>query len=382
MKKILLFALVLLTATAYSQSIDCQLVVTQNDLVVDGNLQVAITVKGNSLGTPNTLNGATFDIQFDTTKLYTPTSLAGVAGITSWNSGITSTAYTRSASRIINSGVTYLRIGPAGNNVNANFDGTPAGWDIPATYDTVAKVTFKIKDNTVTTDLSVRVATYIVTVFSTHNNDDGSGGFLSPTLNAVTNLTGVSLPVQISSFAAAMDYRNARLSWSTATETNNHGFEVERRAVGGNGAWAKVGFVPGAGTSTSPREYSYVDANLPPGRYAYQLKQVDTDGKYSYSGSVEIEVGVAAREFALTDAFPNPFNPATTIEFSVPNDGHATLKVFNVLGQEVATLFNGIATAGRFNQARFDASNLPTGLYFSRLEFDGKSMMKKMMLTK
>jgi opacity protein-like surface antigen len=382
MKKLLILALVLLTTAAYSQSIDAQLVVTRNDEVVDGSLQVAITVKGNSLGVPNTLNSATFDIEFDTTKLFTPTTLAGVAGITQWNTGITSAAYSRSASRIINSGVTYLRLGPAGNNVNANFDGTPAGWDIPATYDTVAKVTFKIKDAATTTDISVRVATYACKVFSTHNNEDGSGGFLSPTLNPVTNLTGVSLPVQLSSFAAAMDYRNARLSWSTATETNNHGFEIERRAVGGNGAWAKVGFVAGAGTSTSPREYSYVDANVRPGRYAYQLKQIDTDGKYSYSGSVEIEVGAAAREFALTEAFPNPFNPATTIEFSVPNDGHATLKVFNVLGQEVATLFNGIATAGRFNQARFDASSLPTGLYFSRLEFDGKSMMKKLMLTK
>jgi hypothetical protein len=371
-----------LTATAFSQSIDCKLVVTQNDEVLDGVFQVAIAIKGNSLGTPNTLNGATFDIQFDTTKLYTPTSLAGVAGITQWNTGITATAYTRSASRIINSGVTYIRIGPAGNNVNANFDGTPAGWDVPATYDTVAKVTFKIKDATTTTDLSVRVATYIVTLFSTHNNEDGSGGFLSPTLNPVTNLVGVALPVQISSFAAVMDYRNARLSWSTASETNNHGFEIERRPVGGNGTWAKVGFVPGAGTSTSPREYSYVDANVPPGRYAYQLKQIDTDGKFTYSGSVEIEIGVAARELALTDAFPNPFNPATTIEFSVPNDGRATLKVFNVLGQEVATLFDGIATAGRFNQARFDATSLPTGLYFSRLEFDGKSMMKKLLLTK
>lgn len=205
---------------------------------------------------------------------------------------------------------------------------------------------------------------------------------LQPLANTFNGSDNSALPVQMTSFTASADFRAAELRWSTSTEVNNHGFEIERREIGNSGAWTKIAFVPGAGTSSSARDYSYRDVNLPPGRYAYQIKQVDNGGSFSYSGSVEIEIGVAAREFALTDAFPNPFNPATTIEFSVPNDGHATLKVFNVLGQEVATLFNGIATAGRFNQARFDATNLPTGLYFSRLEFDGKSMMKKLMLTK
>ncbi|MCU0454644.1 MAG: T9SS type A sorting domain-containing protein [Bacteroidetes bacterium] len=205
---------------------------------------------------------------------------------------------------------------------------------------------------------------------------------LAPNTDTFVGSDNSALPVQLTSFTAAADFRAAELRWSTSTEADNHGFEIERREVGGGGAWTKIAFVPGAGTSSSARDYSYRDVNLPPGRYAYQIKQVDNGGSYSYSGSVEIEIGAAAREFALTDAFPNPFNPATTIEFSVPSDGFATLKVFNVLGQEVATLFEGIATAGRFNQARFDATNLPTGLYFSRLEFDGRSMMKKLMLTK
>ncbi len=179
------------------------------------------------------------------------------------------------------------------------------------------------------------------------------------------------------------------LQWSTASETNNYGFEIERRAIQNSptlniepGTWNTVGFVQGAGTSTSPRDYSYVDNVSSPGRYAYRIKQIDLSGAATYYNGAEVEVGLAPKEFALGQNYPNPFNPSTKIEFSVPENGHAVLKVFNMLGQEVATLYEGNAEAGKIYQSEFNASALPTGVYVSRLEFAGQSVMRKMLFVK
>jgi hypothetical protein len=190
-----------------------------------------------------------------------------------------------------------------------------------------------------------------------------------------------SLPVQLTSFTAAANRLDAVLRWSTATETNNYGFEIERRSVGSN-QYQKVGFVAGAGTSTSPREYSYVDARLAPGRYAYRIKQIDNDGSFAYYSAAELEIGAAAKVFALEPNYPNPFNPETMIEFTLPGDGRAVLKIYNTLGQEVATLFNEDATAGRIYQARFDGSSLPSGVYFYTLSHGGQQQVRKLLLVR
>jgi hypothetical protein len=109
---------------------------------------------------------------------------------------------------------------------------------------------------------------------------------------------------------------------------------------------------------------------------------VDNGGTFSYSGSAEVEIGLAAKEFKLESNYPNPFNPSTTIAFTLADDGKATLKVFNMLGQEVATLFDGEAQAGRIQQVKFDASRLPSGLYFAKLESGKQQMLRKMVLMK
>jgi hypothetical protein len=206
------------------------------------------------------------------------------------------------------------------------------------------------------------------------------------------------LPVQLTSFNAHASRSEAILTWSTASETNNYGFEVERRRVLSSGlmfpslnqprnselgtSWSVVGFVQGSGTSTSPREYSFVDAGLSPGRFAYRIKQIDFSGSLTYTVALEAEIGMAPLEFTLAEAYPNPFNPTTTIEFTLPEDGFASLKVYNLLGQEVATLFKGEATAGQIHQHTFDASQLPTGPYISRLNYGGQSLIRKMVLAK
>jgi hypothetical protein len=204
------------------------------------------------------------------------------------------------------------------------------------------------------------------------------------TANLTIGFPTSSLPVEMVSFAATANRLTAELKWSTATEVNNFGFDIERRLINQSQVtnWTKVGFVPGAGTSSSLHNYSYVDNDVQAGLYEYRLKQIDRDGSFKYSKSMQVEVGMAPRVLSLGSNYPNPFNPSTTIEFSVPSDGRATLKVYNVLGQEVATLFDGVAVAGNLNKATFDASRLSSGVYFSRLESGGHALVKRMLLMK
>ena len=201
-------------------------------------------------------------------------------------------------------------------------------------------------------------------------------------VNTVKNFSYSStLPVQLVSFAAIAHARSIDLHWSTATELECYGYEIERRSMGAGeqGGWMKVGFVRGSGTSTAPREYSFSDDELRPGRYAYRIRQIDNGGTFSYYGNAEVEIGMAAKEFKLESAYPNPFNPSTNIEFVLAENGHTALKIFDLLGQEIANLFDQTAEAGRLYRVRFDASVLPTGVYFARLESGTMRAMKKLL---
>ena len=191
-----------------------------------------------------------------------------------------------------------------------------------------------------------------------------------------------ALPVELASFAATADDRQVFLRWTTATEVDNVGFDIERRILSDNGQFQKIGFVQGAGTSTSPRQYTYADKGIPSGVYAYRVKQIDQTGGFKYSQVAQVTVGQVPKVLALNANYPNPFNPTTTIEFSVAQNGRAVLKVCNLLGQEVTTLFDGNATAGSLQRVTFDASHLSSGIYFSRLESGGHSLVKRMILVK
>jgi hypothetical protein len=193
---------------------------------------------------------------------------------------------------------------------------------------------------------------------------------------------GGALPIQMASFVANVVRNNqVEVAWRTVSETNNYGFEIYRKR-GDAGEWAKVAFVEGHGTTLAPQSYTYVDAGLSFGKYTYRIKQVDLDGKSETFPEMSVTVGVAPDKMVLEQNYPNPFNPSTLIEFVVPMSGHATMKVYNVLGQEVMTLFEGNAEAGKINTARFNASNLPSGLYFYTLSSAGQTETKRMLLTK
>lgn len=186
------------------------------------------------------------------------------------------------------------------------------------------------------------------------------------------------VPVELTSFTAISNNNNVILNWSTATELNNLGFEIQR-AVAGN-EFVSVGFVQGYGTTTEARNYSFVDANLSSGNYSYRLKQVDFNGTFSYSDEINVEV-TTPLQFELSQNYPNPFNPSTKIKFSIPQSADVTLKIFNVLGQEVATLVDQNMESG-VHTINFDASELNSGIYFYKLDAGSFSEVKKMTLIK
>jgi hypothetical protein len=191
---------------------------------------------------------------------------------------------------------------------------------------------------------------------------------------------GVPLPIQMASYSASAVRENqVEVAWKTVSETNNYGFEVYRKR-GEKGEWAKIGFVQGHATTLAPQSYLYVDQSLPFGKYYYRIKQLDLDGETEAFPELDVTVGVSPGTLILAQNYPNPFNPSTVIEFVVPQNGYTTLKVYNLLGQEVATVFAGNAEPEAISTARFDATNLPSGVYFYTLRSAGKVDTKRMVL--
>jgi hypothetical protein len=190
------------------------------------------------------------------------------------------------------------------------------------------------------------------------------------------------LPVELVSFTGTASGMNANLQWSTATEINNSGFEVQRRQTAD---WAKVGFVAGAGTSNAPQNYSYTDNNLPVGGYSYRLKQIDNNGAFTYGSTVEVAISSAPAAFALSQNYPNPFNPSTVISYQLPVNSQVTLKVYDMLGREVATLVNGEMKAGSYS-VPFNTSKgtlgFSSGVYVYRLEAGSFISTRKLVLMK
>ncbi len=186
------------------------------------------------------------------------------------------------------------------------------------------------------------------------------------------------LPVELTSFTASVTGSDVKLLWETATELNNSGFSVERKSDGSD--YEQVGFIPGFGTTSEPKSYSYYDQNLQSNHYTYRLKQIDFDGTFEYSSEVDVDV-ITVNEFSLDQNYPNPFNPSTNITFSLATDSKVSLKVFDVTGQEVASLLNQNMTAGAHNYV-FDAADFNSGVYFYTLQAGSFLETKKMILMK
>jgi hypothetical protein len=239
--------------------------------------------------------------------------------------------------------------------------------------------------------------------------DDGAGNWIDIGGSGTANITGTiesttdittfsnfvlandvtgdnTIPVELSSFIASVSGNYVLLNWSTGSENNNYGFEIQRSLGNGeNKIWENVGFVKGIGSSTAPQNYSFKDKLTEVnGFYFYRLKQIDFDGSFKYSDIVEVIT--SPLNFELLQNYPNPFNPATTINYSIAKREHVSLKVFDIIGNEVATLVNEIQEPGIYD-TDFDSNsgkmqNLTSGIYFYQLRTKSFVQTRKMILIK
>lgn len=213
-------------------------------------------------------------------------------------------------------------------------------------------------------------------------------------LDDVSHNTNGPLPVELTSFMAIRSSAGVQLNWSTATEMDNYGFELQRSAVSAqhsdpgyreltaeNREWKEIAFVSGNGTSNNSHQYTFTDRVNSGGMHSYRLRQLDRSGAYRYSAELTIDAVGVPGSFILEQNFPNPFNPVTTIEYRLPVTGRTTLTIYDMLGREVAAPVNEVSGPGtyRFN---FDAARLSSGVYFYTLRSGTFVRTRRMQLLK
>jgi Peptidase family M1 domain/Peptidase M1 N-terminal domain/Secretion system C-terminal sorting domain len=252
-------------------------------------------------------------------------------------------------------------------NITQDVNSNPSYFTMPV----------QIKINTVLGDT-------VVTVFNNAQNQDFQFDVVGRPLsivfdpdNWILKIVDSILPVELVSFTGRSENGNIILEWTTATEINNLGFEIQRSLD--NNQFNTIGFVEGNGTSTERNEYSFVDEGFQ-GKIYYRLKQIDFNGTFSYSDVIEIN-GVTVTTIELEQNYPNPFNPSTKIKYQIADAGFVNLRVYDVLGNEVSTLINKDMQAGSY-EVEFNASNLPSGIYYYTLNTGSYSQTKKMILLK
>ncbi|MFA6457011.1 MAG: T9SS type A sorting domain-containing protein [Bacteroidota bacterium] len=372
------------------------------------------------------IGGASFDMAGDSARTNIAAVDTGNASVRSWYPVVNSIsdhiyALTVDGSTLYVGG-SFNQIGGVSRNYFAAFDtsnSTPTSWNPDADsspgpievsssyvylggfFQTVGGTTRrsiaavdKITGTLSSWDPQIDAGNYMeaIAISPTYHKVYFGGGFntvigdFSQYFAAVSNPFDASLPVELASFSASARQQSIELLWGTATEVNNHGFEIERKSMGNEqwtiNKWSKIGFVEGNGTSNTPKQYSFSDITCLPGKYSYRLKQIDHDGRFEYSQEVEVTTAVAPKEFALEQNYPNPFNPTTTIGFTLQKSGYTTLKVYDAIGREVVSLVDGYLDAGPHHQRTFDATALASGMYFARLASGGNVQVKKLMLLK
>ena len=221
--------------------------------------------------------------------------------------------------------------------------------------------------------------------FTSATNDATSNYVLT---NAISNLalnevalaaSASPLPVELKSFKAHQLNGSVILSWITATESANFCFDVERKTTKSN--WEKIGFVKGNGTSTSEKYYTFKDDGVKKGKYSYRLKQIDRDGTFEYHNTAEVVIGLNPTKIVLDGNYPNPFNSTTVISYQIPKTGNVEIKLYNLLGKEIATIENEVKEEG-FHEVKFNSGSIPSGVYYYKLQSNNQTEIKKMVLMK
>jgi hypothetical protein len=211
------------------------------------------------------------------------------------------------------------------------------------------------------------------------DTDNNAGDFFTGTPSP-RNSTSLAVPcgpvpITLNYFNGSVNTSGVSvdLIWGTESETNNYGFEIQKKLFQ-SPVFETIpnSFVPGHGTTLVPQHYTYSDNSISSGSWYYRLVQIDLDGTHLYSSAIQLAVLTSVREippptaFSLQQNYPNPFNPTTSIKYQIPNTSHVVLMVYDVLGQEVATLVNEVRGPGAYT-ARWDASGASSGVYFCRM---------------
>jgi subtilisin family serine protease len=208
------------------------------------------------------------------------------------------------------------------------------------------------------------------------NNPDNLYGW--GIINALSAINLVTVPVELTLFSGEFVNDFVNLSWITATEANNFGFEIERRDD--YSSYKSIGFVDGNGTTTNAVSYNFVDNNLSARRYYYRLKQIDFDGSFEYSNEIYVDID-GLNEFKLYQNYPNPFNPSTKVKYFIPRNSFVKITLHDILGSEIRTVVNESAQPGYY-EVIVDGSDLSSGLYFVRLSSEDFQRTIKISLIK
>ncbi|MEO8167139.1 MAG: metallophosphoesterase [bacterium] len=203
------------------------------------------------------------------------------------------------------------------------------------------------------------------------------------------SLSSPLVPIQLASFTGTVITQNrVRLDWTTASEVNNYGFEIQKRSDALPGFQTiPNSFIPGHGTTIQPHSYYFTDSAQIAGHCFYRLKIIALDGDVEYSEPITVSTptdvhgNASPHHFSLEQNFPNPFNPSTTIRYSLSHEGHVKLKVFSSSGGEVVTLVDEIKSAG-LHGIQFNTKSLSSGIYFYRLETEGFSQTRRLVILK
>ena len=367
MKRIVIATLLLLALCgSVLADVNLQFVVVQNDLHTGGNFDVKVQVASSS----GSFNLGISNIVFTyNTAALSPLPLTVTPHNFSGGNYSTMTLSEPVAGRL---------------SLNIVLNSTNNGTIVETAWKDVATIRFTIINQDLFPTLLWRTATPNSTVLFQHDN------FTLLTNGTLTPLGDVSLPVALNSFSAMNVNGVVKLLWTTQSEQDNLGFNLFR-SESSSGAYAKINgaLIPGAGTSTAPRNYSFTDDRLENGHtYFYQLEDIDINGRITRHGPIEIKVESVQlpENFYVEQNYPNPFNPSTTIRFGLPEAASIRMQIYNMRGELVRTLVDGQREAGNLSESWDGTSDsgalVPTGIYICRIQNGTSHKSIKMLFAK